>query len=284
MEANTWIKQIQYDREKDKPSTLVTTDGWSYTEDSEAGKRAILEQNHRVTLTTNGVHSVDPDNGFEGMKKATVTVDIPPARLDAKRVTITKNNTSTLVEPELGYDGLSSVDCEVSIPTESLNFHFLREDYRDTHQEGYYEAETSIEPMIDSLLSRVKVTSTLMDAQETITQNGSTTRIEVPDTEPTSVIGFHTVEVTVEIPTTLYAWFPLDGTVSRPAYTTSLPDIGYTNVSFLIAGTTGSAMARYDTATVNASGNLEFTIDGTAYEYTRTAQGTAYDITVPYNR
>lgn len=284
MEANTWIKQIQYDREKDKPSTLVTTDGWSYTEDSEAGKRAILEQNHRVTLTTNGVHSVNPESGFEGMKKATVTVDVPPMRLGTRRVTITKNNTSTLVEPELGYDGLASVDCEVEIPTESRDFHFLREDFSDTPQ-GFWKAETNIEPVPDSLLSKVKVTSTLMDTQETITQNGSITFINVPNTLPTSVIGFHTVEVTVEVPTTLYAWFPLDGTVSRPAYTTSLPDTGHTNVSFLIAGTTtGSRMSRYDTAAVNASGNLEFTLDGTAYEYTRTGHGTTYDITVPYNR
>lgn len=282
MEANTWIKQIQYDREKDKPSTLITTDGWSYTEDSEAGKRAILEQNHRVTLTTTGVHSIDPESGFEGMKKATVTVDIPPVRLDTKRVTIARNNTSTLVEPGLGYDGLTSVDCEVSIPTAVLDFHFSREDYRDTHH-GKWKAEKGILPEADSLFGMVNITSMLMDTQETITQNGIT-YIEVPDTEPTSVIGFHTVEVAVEVPTTLYAWFPLDGTVSRPAYTTSLPNIGYTNVSFLIAGTTGSTMARYDTATVNASGNLEFTIDGTSYEYTRTGHGTTYDITVPYNR
>lgn len=159
MEANTWIKQIQYDREKDKPSTLVTTDGWSYTEDSEAGKRAILEQNHRVTLTTNGVHSVNPESGFEGMKKATVTVNVPSSG-----------------------------------------------------------------------------------------------------------------------PNTLYAWFPLDGSITRPAYTVSLPPIGDVNVAFIIAGPTGSTMARYDTATVNASGNLEFTINGTAYEYTRTGHGTTYDI------
>lgn len=258
MEANTWIKQIQYDREKDKPSTLVTTDGWSYTEDSEAGKRAILEQNHRVTLTTNGVHSVNPESGFEGMKKATVTVDVPSARVQEKVGKIS-NSDFHPVEASLGL--LYEADVDI-LP--------------DNGYGGLSKATAKVRTVVGN---------------ERITANGFYSYdIENDDSgqyiggyDPTlPSVGYKVFSFSVNVPSsgpnTLYAWFPLDGSITRPAYTVSLPPIGDVNVAFIIAGPTGSTMARYDTATVNASGNLEFTINGTAYEYTRTDHGTTYDI------
>lgn len=85
------------------------------------GGSATLQNNKNVTIASNGTTVVNPDEGYDGLKKATITTNVQP-NLETKEVTITSNTTTTIT-PTIGKDGLSSVSVITNIPqpTGTLN-------------------------------------------------------------------------------------------------------------------------------------------------------------------
>jgi len=85
------------------------------------GGSATLQNNKNVTIASNGTTVVNPDEGYDGLKKATITTNVQP-NLETKEVTITSNTTTTIT-PTQGKDGLSSVSVITNIPqpTGTLN-------------------------------------------------------------------------------------------------------------------------------------------------------------------
>lgn len=78
------------------------------------GGGATLENNKEVSVTSNGSTVINPDEGYDAMKKVTLTTNVQPD-LESKEVTITSNTTTT-VTPTQGKDGLSSVSVITNIP------------------------------------------------------------------------------------------------------------------------------------------------------------------------
>lgn len=78
------------------------------------GGSATLQTNKAVTITTNGETEVNPDEGYDGLKKATVTTNVQP-NLESKQITISSNTTTT-ISPTQGKDGLSSVEVITQVP------------------------------------------------------------------------------------------------------------------------------------------------------------------------
>lgn len=78
------------------------------------GGSATLQNNKNVTIASNGTTVVNPDEGYDGLKKATITTNVQP-NLETKEVTITSNTTTTIT-PTIGKDGLSSVSVITNIP------------------------------------------------------------------------------------------------------------------------------------------------------------------------
>ena len=85
------------------------------------GGSATLQNDKNVTISSNGTTVVNPDEGYDGLKKATITTNVQP-NLETKEVTITSNTTTTIT-PTIGKDGLSSVSVITNIPqpTGTLN-------------------------------------------------------------------------------------------------------------------------------------------------------------------
>ena len=79
------------------------------------GGDVSLQTNKSVTITSNGSTTVNPDEGYDAMKKVSVTTNVP-FELEAKSLTITENGTTT-VTPTQGKDGLSSVEVTTNVPT-----------------------------------------------------------------------------------------------------------------------------------------------------------------------
>lgn len=69
-----------------------------------------------VTISANDQYSYTPSDGYDGISKINITVDVPdiPPVLESKYVTITENGT-TIINPSEGYDGLNSVNITVNV-------------------------------------------------------------------------------------------------------------------------------------------------------------------------
>lgn len=87
-----------------------------------------IQESKTVEITLNGTTEVIPDDGYGGIKKVGVSVNVPtPAPvLQEKTVTITSNG-QTSVTPDAGKDGLSKVTVDVDVPSavynpEGINF------------------------------------------------------------------------------------------------------------------------------------------------------------------
>ncbi len=76
-----------------------------------------LQNSKSVSITSNGTTTIDPDDGYDAMKKVALTTNVQP-NLESKEVTITTNTTTT-VTPTSGKDGLSSVSVITNIPQPS---------------------------------------------------------------------------------------------------------------------------------------------------------------------
>lgn len=84
---------------------------------------ADLENNHKVTITEDGVVEITPSAGKDGMKKVTATVNVPGKEEQTKSVTITTNGTTT-VTPDSG-KVLSSVEVTADVETPKADKYFL---------------------------------------------------------------------------------------------------------------------------------------------------------------
>lgn len=76
------------------------------------GGSANLQENKSVTYTTNGNYTIQPDEGYDGLSSVGVDVSVSP-NLQSKTSTYTSNGTYT-IQPDTGYDGLSSVGVTVN--------------------------------------------------------------------------------------------------------------------------------------------------------------------------
>lgn len=76
-----------------------------------------LQDNKRVTITSNGTSNITPDTGYDGMKSVTANVDVESdvKVQDSKEVTITQNGNDTVV-PDTGYNGIASVFIKTQVP------------------------------------------------------------------------------------------------------------------------------------------------------------------------
>lgn len=81
---------------------------------SGGGGDVTLQDDKAVTITSNGTTVVNPDEGYDGLKKATITTNVQP-NLEAQTVTISTNTTTTIT-PTQGKDGLSSVEVITNVP------------------------------------------------------------------------------------------------------------------------------------------------------------------------
>ena len=77
------------------------------------GGSATLQNNKNVNITSNGTTVVNPDSGYDAVKKVTATVNVQPT-LQNKNVTITSNTTTTL-QKDSGYDGLGIVEVTTNV-------------------------------------------------------------------------------------------------------------------------------------------------------------------------
>ena len=80
------------------------------------GKAAKIEERKAVTYTDNGTFAVNPDEGYDAIKGADVTVNVPELRLKDVQTVTYKSNGSYNVLPDDGYDGFSKVTVDVNVP------------------------------------------------------------------------------------------------------------------------------------------------------------------------
>lgn len=79
------------------------------------GSSTNLQNNKNVTITSNGTEEINPDTGYDGMKKVTVSTNVTP-NLETKSVTITENKTTEIIA-DSGYDGLGTVSVITNVPS-----------------------------------------------------------------------------------------------------------------------------------------------------------------------
>lgn len=81
------------------------------------GSTVTLQTNKNVSITSNTTTIVTPDTGYDGMEQVTVTTNVPVSTLQSsKNVTISASGTTT-VDPDTGYDAIEQVN--VSVPAGS---------------------------------------------------------------------------------------------------------------------------------------------------------------------
>ncbi len=72
-------------------------------------------QSKTVTITQNQSQTIiDPDTNYDAMSDVTVNVSVPEKQLQTKNYTFTQNTTTTL-QPEQGYDGFDQVGIEINV-------------------------------------------------------------------------------------------------------------------------------------------------------------------------
>jgi hypothetical protein len=74
-----------------------------------------VQNNKDASITSNGTIEILPDSNYDVMEKVTATVNIP---LQDKHISIDKNVSMTEITPDEGYSGLSRVEVDVEIPVE----------------------------------------------------------------------------------------------------------------------------------------------------------------------
>lgn len=79
------------------------------------GSGLKLKDVQSATYTSNGSYSILPDDGYDGMAKVNVEVNVPQKEEQGKTLTITSNGTTT-VEPDEG-KSLSAVTITTNVPS-----------------------------------------------------------------------------------------------------------------------------------------------------------------------
>lgn len=76
-------------------------------------------QTKEVNITSNGTTTITPDEGYDGMSKATITTNVQPT-LQTKSTTLT-STSATSITPDSGYYGLSKVTVTPKLQAKTAN-------------------------------------------------------------------------------------------------------------------------------------------------------------------
>ena len=76
-----------------------------------------VQATKEITITSNGLIDILPDPDYDVMEKVSAQINVTPT-LQEKHITIDKNLSMTEVKPDTGYQGLSSIEVDVEIPVE----------------------------------------------------------------------------------------------------------------------------------------------------------------------
>ena len=90
-------------------------DTLSYALGKKAGGGGAVLQSKSIEITSNGETTVNPDDGYNGLSSVGITANVQPD-LESKSLTISTNTTTTIT-PTSGKDGLSSVEVTTNVPS-----------------------------------------------------------------------------------------------------------------------------------------------------------------------
>ena len=148
------------------------------------------EQTKEITVTENGVTTVEPDSG-KVLSSVTVNTHVPSApEIQEKEITVTENNSTEIVEPDSGYL-LNKVTVNTAIPVDitknvSINVKEYTDPVNITPGSGFESMEGAVVALTNIPEAETK--------SVTITENGTTTI--TPDTKDY----LSSVEVTTAVP------------------------------------------------------------------------------------
>lgn len=104
------------------------------------GTPTVLEEKD-VTVTSNGSSTINPSEGYNGIRKVNLTTSVQP-NLESKSITISTNTTTT-IQPTQGKDGLSSVEVTTAVPQPSGKI-TITENGTDIDVSSYATADVSV--------------------------------------------------------------------------------------------------------------------------------------------
>lgn len=117
MKPNTHVLKTESNSSINKKTKVITSEG-TFVRDNSA-----IEAQKNIEITENGLMTITPSSGFDGLAQAVVTVNVPERvitpTLETKDVTFTENSFTELTPTTLGIDGFDKVNVRVAIPTES---------------------------------------------------------------------------------------------------------------------------------------------------------------------
>lgn len=154
------------------------------------GGNANNQRNKPVTVNENGTTIVNPDSGYDGMEKVTLTVEVEPS-LESKDYSITANG-STTITPSEGVDGISGGTITVNVQPELES-----KNYNITGNGSTSITPTSGKDGISGGTITVNVQPPLQGISTAVTNNGTITYS--PDSEHYGLSGV-TVTTNVHIP------------------------------------------------------------------------------------
>lgn len=67
-----------------------------------------IQNSKTVNITANGTKTISPDNGYDVVEQVVVNTNVQP-KLQEKTVDVLLDNTATNIRPDSGFDGMSSV-------------------------------------------------------------------------------------------------------------------------------------------------------------------------------
>ena len=156
-------------------------------------KMPKIEDGITKTYKENGIYNIEPNEGYDGLARVDVVVDIdiPVFETQTKTIPITENGSQTIT-PDSGYDGLSEVvvDVEVTPDLQSKTIPITENGSKtisyDENYDGLSEVVVEVDVPIPTYVSQSK--------SITIKKNGSQT--VSPDS---GYDGLSEVEITVDV-------------------------------------------------------------------------------------
>lgn len=154
---------------------------------------STIQESKNINITSNGTTTINPDEGYDGIAKATVVTNVQPS-LQAKTVSLISTGATT-IKPDSGYYGLSSVAATPKLQTKNANATSTSA-VTVTPDSGY------------AGLNKVTVTPVTQTKSTTITSNGTTTI-----SADSGKVGMTKVTIKTNVPTntsSLNAWHTLN--------------------------------------------------------------------------